>query len=251
MKKIINLLLGLSLCLNSYTQTSQLKSFDKEIFKDDFNSKNAPFHINSDKDNYMVIDDGDLFINRTNPSLAQAVFSKNSIETTAYRLKTAIKAGPSTKRNSYSGIVINSPLDSKEMVAIEINGNQEYRIRKISTKSKFLSGSESNKGWTKSSNIKKNGEYNNIDIISNKGVYDLFINSKHQTTVKVPELSNGGFGFIIGPNSQARIDYLNVYAMVNNANSAQIISLKSKIDIQNHALAKKVQLEKEKTNTKS
>jgi len=39
--------------------------------------------------------------------------------------------------------------------------------------------------------------------------------------------------------------------MVNNANSAQIISLKSKIDIQNHALAKKVQLEKEKTNTKS
>jgi len=249
MKKIINLLLGLSLCLNSYTQTSQLKSFDKEIFKEDFNSKNAPFHINSDKDNYMVIDDGDLFINRTNPSLAQAVFSKNSIETTAYRLKTAIKAGPSTKRNSYSGIVINSSLDSKEMVAIEINGNQEYRIRKISTKSKFLSGSESNKGWTKSSNIKKNGEYNNIDIISNKGIYDLFINSKHQTTVKVPELSNGGFGFIIGPNSQARIDYLNVYAMVNNANSTQIISLKSKIDIQNHALAKKVQLEKEKTNT--
>ncbi|MDG1917043.1 MAG: hypothetical protein P8I29_04415 [Flavobacteriales bacterium] len=37
--------------------------------------------------------------------------------------------------------------------------------------------------------------------------------------------------------------------MVNNANSTQIISLKSKIDIQNHALAKKVQLEKEKINT--
>ena len=97
MKKIINLLLGLSLCLNSYTQTSQLKSFDKEIFKEDFNSKNAPFHINSDKDNYMIIDDGDLFINRTNPSLAQAVFSKNSIETTAYRLKTAQLTNESLK----------------------------------------------------------------------------------------------------------------------------------------------------------
>ena len=97
MKKIINLLLRLSLCLNSYTQTSQLKSFDKEIFKEDFNSKNAPFHINSDKDNYMIIDDGDLFINRTNPSLAQAVFSKNSIETTAYRLKTAQLTNESLK----------------------------------------------------------------------------------------------------------------------------------------------------------
>ena len=102
-------------------------------------------------------------------------------------------------------------------------------LEKKSTKSKFLSGSESNKGWTKSSNIKKNGEYNNIDIISNKGIYDLFINSNHQTTVKVPELSNGGFGFIIGPNSQERIDYLNVYAMVNNANSTQIISLNQKL----------------------
>jgi hypothetical protein len=89
MKKIINLLLGLSLCLNSYTQTSQLKSFDKEIFKEDFNSKNAPFHINSDKDNYMVIDDGDLFINRTNPSLAQAVFSKNS-KSVVYRVQLGI-----------------------------------------------------------------------------------------------------------------------------------------------------------------
>jgi hypothetical protein len=131
MKKIINLLLGLSLCLNSYTQTSQLKSFDKEIFKEDFNSKNAPFHINSDKDNYMVIDDGDLFVNRTNPSLAQAVFSKNSIETTAYRLKTAIKAGPSTKRNSYSGIVINSPLDSKEMESVNAKLSQEIKTLKL------------------------------------------------------------------------------------------------------------------------
>jgi hypothetical protein len=46
MKKIINLLLGLSLCLNSYTQTSQLKSFDKEIFKEDFNSKHEKLENN-------------------------------------------------------------------------------------------------------------------------------------------------------------------------------------------------------------
>jgi len=179
-----------------------------------------------------------LFLNRTNASEYQVIFSKKSIEPKSYRIKTAVKVGPSTKRNSYSGIVINASSEGKEMVAIEINGKQEYRIRKISSRSKFLSGTESNQGWVKSNNINKNEVYNYIDVISNKGKCDLFINSKYQATVEVPERTNGSFGFIIGPNSQARVDYIIAYLEDKKATNTGLKNLESKIDKLNYTTEK-------------
>lgn len=186
-----------------------------------------------------------MFLNRTNASEYQVIFSKKSIEPKSYRIKTAVKVGPSTKRNSYSGIVINASSEGKEMVAIEINGKQEYRIRKISSRSKFLSGTESNQGWVKSNNINKNEVYNYIDVISNKGKCDLFINSKYQATVEVPERTNGSFGFIIGPNSQARVDYIIAYLEDKKATNTGLKNLESKIDKLNYTTEKISKLEKE------
>ena len=77
-------------------------------------------------------------MNRTNPLTHHIIFSKNIIKSEEYRIKTAIKNGPSTKRNSYAGIVMNTPVDSSETIWVEINSKQEYRIRKITTSSKFL-----------------------------------------------------------------------------------------------------------------
>ena len=77
-------------------------------------------------------------MNRTNPLTHHIIFSKNIIKLEEYRIKIAIKNGPSTKRNSYAGIVMNTPVDSSERIGVKINGKQEYRIRKITTSSKFL-----------------------------------------------------------------------------------------------------------------
>jgi hypothetical protein len=160
MKKIISLLAGLSICLNLYTQTLQTEQFQKEIFKENFNSKNSTFSSLVNSENYIIIYNGDLFMNRTNPISHHIIFSKNIVESEVYRIKTAIKNGPSSKRNSYAGIVMNTPIDGRETIGVEINGKQKYRIRKITTSSKFLSGTESNDGWVKSEHINKNEVYN-------------------------------------------------------------------------------------------
>jgi hypothetical protein len=65
MKKIISLLAGLSICLNLYTQTLQTEQFQKEIFKENFNSKNSTFSSLVNSENYIIIDNDDLFMNRT------------------------------------------------------------------------------------------------------------------------------------------------------------------------------------------
>jgi len=116
MKKIKSILIGLSLCLNLYTQTLQKEQFQKEIFIENFNSSNSTFSSLVNSENYIVIDNGDLLMNRTNPLTHQIIFSKNIIKSEEYRIKTAIKNGPSTKRNSYAGIVMNTPVDSSETI---------------------------------------------------------------------------------------------------------------------------------------
>ena len=138
MKKIISILIGLSVCLNLYTQTLQKEQFQKEIFIENFNSSNSTFSSLVNSENNIVIDNGYLFMNRRNPLTHHIIFSKNIIKSEEYRIKTAIKNSPSTKRNSYVGIVMNTPVDSSETIGVEINGKQEYRIRKITTSSKFL-----------------------------------------------------------------------------------------------------------------
>jgi hypothetical protein len=69
-------------------------------------------------ENYIIIDNGDLFLNRTNSLTHHIIFSKNIIKSEEYRIKTAIKNGPSTKRNSYAGILMNTPVDGSETVGV-------------------------------------------------------------------------------------------------------------------------------------
>ena len=131
MKKITQLLLGLLIALNVQSQDFQLNTYNQEIFKETFNSDKIQFPIEVNSDNYIVVDDGDLFLNRTNTKDDFIVFSKKQITISSYRIKTALKLGPSQKRESFAGIVLNTPKDGSETLAVELNGKQEYRIRKI------------------------------------------------------------------------------------------------------------------------
>ena len=247
MKKITQLLLGLLIALNVQSQDFQLNTYNQEIFKETFNSDKIQFPIEVNSDNYIVVDDGDLFLNRTNTKDDLIVFSKNKL---LYRhtIKTALKLGPSQKRESFAGIVLNTPKDGSETLAVELNGKQEYRIRKINTKSKYISGTHANFGWVKCELIKKNGVYNNIDIISNKGSYQLYINYEFVSSFEVPKNSSGGFGFIIGANSQARADFIYAYKAcgetVNKVNN-DLKNIESKIDKLSSQGNKISELEKE------
>ena len=71
---------------------------NRRVPKRNFNSNNSTFSSLVNSENYIVIDNGDLFMNRTNPLTHHIIFSKNIIKSEEYRIKTAIKNGPSTKK---------------------------------------------------------------------------------------------------------------------------------------------------------
>jgi hypothetical protein len=211
MKKYISLFLSLVLSLIANSQTTSLSSFEDEFFSESFNSKSDLIPSIIDKENYIVIDDGDLYLNRNNPNTDFIAIHKKDDLPETYRLKTAIKIGPSLKRNFFSGIIINMSEDNSQCIGIEINGKKEYRVRKVmSTSSKYLSGTESNDGWVKNKYVKDNSEYNYIDIIYTNSTYNIFINNNFAAAYEVPELKAGQFGFIIGPNSQSRVDFVSI-----------------------------------------
>ena len=246
MKKFTSLLFGLSVCLITFSQSSLIKDFDKEIFKENFNSKNTPFHTQDGVENLILVKDGSLFIKRNSLVNYITILSKEPIESNSYRIKTALRFSPSTKKNNQAGIVLNSSVDGRETLAIEINGKQEYRIRKVNTKTTYLSGSASKYGWIKSKHINKNEIYNYIDIISNEGTYDLFINSKHLTTIKTSGLTSGNFGFVVGANSHAIIDYIYVFERVVLNTNKNLI--KPKADDIKPLVTKKNELKNESKN---
>jgi len=246
MKKLINLLVGLVLSFSAYTQSISLSSFEDEVFSESFNAESDAFLSIVDKENYIVIDEGDLYLNRNNQNTDFITLSKNIDLPKAYRIKTAIKMGPSLKRDSYSGIIINMSDDNSECLGIEINGKKEYRVRKImSQTSKFLSGSEEDMGWVKNKIVNDNSVYNFIDVIYTNSSYSIFINNNLAATYEVPELKVGKFGFLVGPNAQSRIDFVTILKKSTDKSSDKFKVLESKIDKLNSNSKKLSRLEKE------
>ena len=246
MKKLINLLVGLVLSFSAYTQSISLSSFKDEVFSESFNAESDAFLSIVDKENYIVIDEGDLYLNRNNQNTDFITLSKNLDLPKAYRIKTAIKMGPSLKRDSYSGIIINMSDDNSECLGIEINGKKEYRVRKImSQTSKFLSGSEEDMGWVKNKIVNDNSVYNFIDVVYTNSSYSIFINNNLAATYEVPELKVGKFGFLVGPNAQSRIDFVTILKKSTDKSSEKLKVLESKIDKLNSNSKKLSRLEKE------
>ena len=192
-------------------QKLDIASFNKIIFEETFNSNSGQFKLSTTSQNYFILDDGDLFLSR-NANYDYSIFSNDPIKINSYRVKTAIKLGPSNNKSAYSGILLNTQIDGNGTVSIEINSKSQYRLRQITNgKSKFISGTRDMNGWVNTKKLKNINEYNYLDIIFHEGVYDIYLNYEYLATYSVPDYQNGGLGFIIAGNSKSRIDFAFVY----------------------------------------
>ena len=192
-------------------QKLDIASFNKIIFEETFNSNSGQFKLSTTSQNYFILDDGDLFLSR-NANNDYSIFCNDPIKINSYRVKTAIKLGPSNNKSAYSGILLNTQIDGNGTVSIEINSKSQYRLRQITNgKSKFISGTRDMNGWVNTDKLKNINEYNYLDIIFHEGVYDIYLNYEYLATYSVPDYQNGGLGFIIAGNSKSRIDFVFVY----------------------------------------
>jgi predicted nucleic acid-binding Zn-ribbon protein len=245
MKKYLLLLMSLAVATTAISQQISLTNFNTEVFIENFSTNSSQFNYETTSENYFIVDDGDLFLSRNNKISDFTIFSSTPFNEENYKLKTSIKLIPTNSKATHVGILLNTQLDGNGLLSIEINTKKEYRVRQINNgESKYLSGNRDNEGWIPSSLIKENGEYNYIDILCYKGRYDLYFNFQYVNTFESPEYTSGRFGFLIGNQSQARIDYVHVHKEggrvssvdFNNANDKilklenDILSLQKEID---------------------
>lgn len=198
---------------NLLAQNIYLGSYNHIEIEEDFNSKNAIFPLSTTIDNYFIVDNGDFFLNRNNATSEYALFTKGNIEFSNFRLKTSIKLGPSSSSSTQGGVVLKAQRDGSGAVVVDINSKGQYRLRQlINGKNKFLSGSKKKNGWVKSTHLKGVDELNFIDIVTENGDYELYINHEFVTTVTLPEYKSGSIGLIVGPEAKLRVDYFYVYS---------------------------------------
>ena len=107
----------------SYAQTLAIGSFNKIVFEETFNFNSGHFPLSTTSDNYIILDDGDLFMSR-NSSSDYSVFAKEPLTLNKYRVKTALKIGPSNNKTAYVGLLLNTQLDGNGAVSIEINSKK-------------------------------------------------------------------------------------------------------------------------------
>ena len=195
----------------SFAQKLAIGSFNKIIFEETFNFNSGQFPLSATSDNYIILDDGDLFMSR-NISSDYSLFAKTPLKLNSYRVKTALKLGPSNNKTAYVGLLLNTQLDGSGTVSIEINAKNQYRLRQIQDgKPKYISGTRSNNGWVKAENLKGIEEYNYLDIVVHQGSFDIYLNYVYVDSYFVPDYQNGGMGFILSGSSKARVDFAFIY----------------------------------------
>ena len=173
-------------------QTASIGSFNKTVFDETFSFNSGQFQLSTDAEKYIILDDGDLFISR-NASNDYSFFAQSRLDLSSYRIKTALKLGPSNNKSPYVGLLVNTQLDGSGTVAIEINAKQQYRVRQIQNgKPKYISGTRENGGWKNTESLNGAEEYNYLDIVVHQGSFDVYINYIYVDSYTVPDYQNGG-----------------------------------------------------------
>ena len=212
MRKIFTLFVAAFLSFGLTAQTLSLGSFNKSVLEENFNSQQNHFPLSTTADNYFIVDDGDFFLSRNHADSEYSIFASQPLTLLSYRIKTALKLGPSDNKEAHVGVLLNTQLDGSGAVAIEINSKKQYRLRQITNgKTKFISGTRSDDGWVRSDVLKGLEEFNYLDVVSHQGSFDLYWNHQYVASYSVPEYQSGGLGFMVGAATKARVDFIHIY----------------------------------------
>lgn len=230
MKKIIALFAMGFLSSSLIAQTLSIGSFNSPVLEENFSDQPTLFPLSTTSENYFIVDNGDFFLSRNHQEKEYSVFARQPLTLTSYRIKTALKLGPSSGKKAHIGVLFNTQINGKGAVAIELNTNKQYRVRQIDNgKPKHISGNRKDAGWVYSDALYE-AEFNNyVDIVCHQGSFDIYINHQYISSYTVPDYQSGGLGFIIGANTKARVDFIHVYKQGEAVSYEEFTSANNKV----------------------
>ena len=219
-KKIAITLFSLLINSSLFCQDVIMPDNLKNIIKEDFSGERSIFPILTSIDNYFIIDNGDYLLSRNNTETEYAILTSTKELVSDFILRSSIKLGPSSNKRSSAGLILKAQSNGSAAIVFEINRKGEFRIKELLNNNtyKYLSGKSNNEGWVKNRNIKREDEYNSIEVRCVSNVFDIYINNSFLTTVFSPSLQDGKMGIMIGKDAKARIShyYLDIPSEIRN-----------------------------------
>ena len=207
MRNIFICFLLIFIVAQSFAQEISSTFFNETVLAENFNVEGEYFPIMVNIDNYFVLDKGDYLVSRNNQETEYAIIAKTTMLTN-FSLKTKIKLASSTNKSSSIGVLLKTQINAVNSIIVEINGNGEYRIKKL-TNSIYnnISSKEENNGWIYNKVINKANKYNILEIRCNENTYEIYINNMYLDSFLSEEYNTGLCGLMISPDTKARIAY--------------------------------------------
>lgn len=213
---------SLMTCLHTMPLQAQTKStrtpritekFEFPLYQQGFDSVVRDWPILSNAENLLLIQDGEYILqrkSRLSPFAAMGTFNK---ELDAFRLVTSLKLIKGATEESSMGLIFMAQPGGAGGFIFEINQSQQYRLRQITPGGYVhLSGVAKDEGWIKSSLIKPINTTNLVELRTFNKEYDLYVNSSLLLSFSEIAYTAGGLGFIIGPGSMGKVDFINIFS---------------------------------------
>lgn len=190
-----------------------LSKFEYPVYKEGFDSITKSWPILSNAENLLLIQDGEYILQRKSklsPFAAMGEFEKHP---EAFRLVTSLKIVKSMADEASMGFIFMAQEGGKGGFVFEINKEQQYRLRQITSGGySYMTGSPKDGGWTKSTLLKPVNFSNLIELRTSDKVYDLYVNNSLLLSFNEIAYKSGGIGFIIGPGTMGKVDFIYIFS---------------------------------------
>ncbi|MCC6385612.1 MAG: hypothetical protein LC117_07030 [Bacteroidia bacterium] len=194
--------------------------FDRMVMSENFDTINNYWTTSANSDNLFLVQEGEYILNRKSINSPFAIIADYTNNLQDFRLVTSLILEKAVNENSSLGIIIMAQPGGDGGFVIEINTTRQYRVRQITGNTyKYLTGDSKKGGWTTSKDLNMVNSYNLIDVRVQNRNYDLYINNIYLMSFSEIAYKTGNIGFIIGPGSKGRIDFLYLFTM-NDQKSA-------------------------------
>lgn len=204
-------LLALFICQFSIAQKIA-ENFKLNFYSENFDSSKTDWTIVANNDNLFIIQDGEYILNRkTNLSPFAIVYSK-PLDLRGYKIVTSLKLDRTMATDGSIGLMFAAQENNAAGFLLEFNFNKEFRIRKFSANTyTYVTGNDKNAGWIKNNFINEATVPTLIELRALGNDYDLFFNNKFVQSFSDPEIAAGTCGFVIGPGTKGRVDFIYVF----------------------------------------
>jgi hypothetical protein len=187
--------------------------FDRLDMSENFDTSNGMWTFMSTVENLFLVQEGEYILNRKATEKPYALIANYDYNQTAYKIVTSIKIEKAVDQNGSIGVIFMAQNDGKGGFIFEINTLKQFRLRQIAAGSyKYLTGESKNGGWVKSNFINNLNVYNLLEIRTSNRNYDILLNNNLLLSFTEIAYKTGRFGFIVGPGSRAKIDFLYLFS---------------------------------------